>query len=110
MIENQVKIKVNRLNFIINIIIIKLCMTLPCKKKKKNIQWKFCWNFKLKLTETINSQAIQEVDECVSALDQQVWRNWALHHFLTNGHSAVNGCRQNGAVQTANKNITTIHK
>ncbi len=52
MIENQVKIKVNRLNFIINIIIVKLCMTLPCKKKKKHsmeillkLQIKINWNY-----------------------------------------------------------------
>ncbi len=26
---------------------------------------------------------------------EQIWRNFALHHLLTNGSSAVNGCRQN---------------
>ncbi len=26
---------------------------------------------------------------------EQIWRNLVLHHFLTNGSSAVNGCRQN---------------
>ncbi len=26
---------------------------------------------------------------------EQIWRNWALYHLLTNGSSAVNGCRQN---------------
>ncbi len=52
MIENQVKIKVNRVNFIINIIIIiKLFMTLPCKKKKHSmeillkLQIKINWNY-----------------------------------------------------------------
>ncbi len=59
---------------------------------------KFYWNFKLKLAETTHSQAIQEVVECVSSLDQQIWRNWELHHLLTSGSSAVNGCRQNGAI------------
>ncbi len=39
-------------------------------------------------------QAIQDVDEFVSSLEQ-VWRNVALHHLLISGCSAVNGCRQN---------------
>ncbi len=26
---------------------------------------------------------------------EQIWKNLALHHLLTNGSSAVNGCRQN---------------
>ncbi len=39
-------------------------------------------------------QAIQDVDEFVSS-SEQIWRNVALHHLLTNGSSAVNGCRQN---------------
>ncbi len=39
-------------------------------------------------------QAIQDVDDFVSSLEQ-VWRNVALHHLLTSGCSAVNGCRQN---------------
>ncbi len=26
---------------------------------------------------------------------EQIWRNVAFHHLLTNGSSAVNGCRQN---------------
>ncbi len=38
--------------------------------------------------------AIQDVDEFVSSLEQ-IWRNLAFHHLLTNGSSAVNGCRQN---------------
>ncbi len=36
-------------------------------------------------------QAIQ--DELVSS-SEEIWRN-VLHHLLTNGSSAVNGCRQN---------------
>ncbi len=27
--------------------------------------------------------------------EEQIWRYVALHHLLTNGSSAVNGCRQN---------------
>ncbi len=41
-----------------------------------------------------NPQAIQDVDEFVSS-SEQIWRNVALHHLLTNESSAVNGCRQN---------------
>ncbi len=37
---------------------------------------------------------IQDIDEFVSS-SEQIWRNVALHHLLTNGSSAVNGCRQN---------------
>ncbi len=44
--------------------------------------------------EISHPQAIQDVDEVVSSL-QQVWRNLALNHLLTNGSSAVNGCCQN---------------
>ncbi len=39
-------------------------------------------------------QFIQDVDEFVSS-SEQIWRNLALYHLLTNGSSAVNGCRQN---------------
>ncbi len=39
-------------------------------------------------------KAIQDVDEVVYSL-QQFWRNLALNHLLTNGSSAINGCRQN---------------
>uniref|UniRef100_A0A672LYZ1 NudC domain-containing protein 3 n=2 Tax=Sinocyclocheilus grahami TaxID=75366 RepID=A0A672LYZ1_SINGR len=37
---------------------------------------------------------VREMDEFVSSSDQ-IWRNASLHHSLTNGSSAVNGCRQN---------------
>ncbi len=36
-------------------------------------------------------QAIQDVDEFVSS-SEEIWRNIAVHHLLTN---EVNGCRQN---------------
>ncbi len=48
-----------------------------------------------------------DVDEFVSS-SEQILRNLALHHLLTNGSSAVNGCRQNDGSK-ADKNIT-IHK
>ncbi len=41
----------------------------------------------------------------VSSLEK-FWRNVALHNLLTNGSSAVNGCRQN---ESPDKNITVIH-
>ncbi len=46
------------------------------------------------LPNQFHPQAIQDVDEFVSALEQ-IWRNLALNHLLTSGSSAVNGCRQN---------------
>ncbi len=46
-----------------------------------------CW-------QCTHPQAIQDEDEFVSSREQ-IWRNVALHHLLTNGSSAVNGCRQN---------------
>ncbi len=49
-------------------------------------------------------RAIQDVEEFVSSWDQ-IWRNIALHYLLTNGSSAVNGCRQNESKQLI-KNIT----
>ncbi len=52
----------------------------------------------------IYTQVIQDVDEFVSS-SEQIWINLAFHHLLTNGSSAVNGCRQNES-----KNITIIHK
>ncbi len=62
---------------------------------------KICW----KCTRT---QVIQDVDEFVSS-SEQIWRNVALHHLLTDGPSAVNGCRQN---ESPNSwwNIIIIHK
>ncbi len=48
---------------------------------------KICW-------KCTNPQTIQDVDECVSS-SEYIWRNLALEHLLTNGSSAVNGCRQN---------------
>ncbi len=42
----------------------------------------------------IYPQVIQDVDEFVSS-SEQIWINLAFHHLLTNGSSAVNGCRQN---------------
>ncbi len=48
---------------------------------------KICW-------KCTRSQAIQDVDEFFFS-SEQIWRNWALYHLLTNGSSAVNGCCQN---------------
>ncbi len=37
----------------------------------------------------------QEKLESDVSSSEQIWKNVALHHLLTNGSSAVNGCRQN---------------
>ncbi len=44
-----------------------------------------------------------DVDEFVSS-SEEIWRNLALHHLLTNGSSAVNGCRQNERTKQLIKN------
>ncbi len=53
-------------------------------------------------------QAIQDVDEFVSSWEQ-IWRNLALHHLLTMDPLQWMGAVRRG-VQTADKNITIIHK
>ncbi len=50
-----------------------------------HLKMKHLWTF-------CHPRAIQ--DEFVSS-SEQIWRNLAFHHLLTNGSSAVNGCRQN---------------
>ncbi len=40
--------------------------------------------------QVMHPQTIQDVSS-----SEQIWRNVALHHCLSNGSSAVNGCRQN---------------
>ncbi len=44
-------------------------------------------------------QFIQDVDEFVSS-SEQIWRNLVLLYLLTNGSSAVNGCRQNESLNS----------
>ncbi len=46
----------------------------------------------------IHPQVIQDVEEFVSS-SERIWRNLTLHHLLTSGSSAVNGCRQNESKQ-----------
>ncbi len=46
---------------------------------------KICWEF-------THPRDIQDVEEFVSS-SEQIWRNVALHLLLSNGCSAVNGCR-----------------
>ncbi len=57
-----------------------------CLKAIAHPKMKICKNF-------TQPQAILNVDEFVSS-SEHFWRN-ILHHLLTNGSSAVNGCRQN---------------
>ncbi len=40
----------------------------------------------------------------MSLFHHQIWRNVSLHHCLSNGCSAVNGCRQNESL------IKTVHQ
>ncbi len=54
-----------------------------------------------------SSQAFQVVEEFLSS-SEQIWRNWALHHLLTNTLQWMNRCRQNESKQPI-KNITVIH-
>ncbi len=52
--------------------------------------------------------AIRDVDEFVSS-SEQIWRNVALHHLLSSGSSAVNGCRIRGEICT-NQALFTSEK
>ncbi len=61
---------------------------------------------KFKFAEIV-LKAIQDVDEFVSS-SEQIWRNLALHHLLTNGSSAVNGCRQNESPNRADKSTAPL--
>ncbi len=74
--------------------------SLFCSQSMSSHQNEDCWTL-------THSQTIQHEDFVSSS--EQIWRNLALHHLLTNGPSAVNGCRQNES-QTADKNIKIIHK
>ncbi len=79
--------------------------------KFKTINYIYIYDLHLKKCFTqifAHPQTIQEVDEFVSS-SEQMWRNLALHHLLTNDSSVVNGCRQKEWVQTSYKNITIIH-
>ncbi len=60
------------------------------KKVNKGIvhpKMKICWRWS-------HPHAIQDVDKFVSS-SEKIWRNLVSLHLLTNGSSAVNGCRQN---------------
>ncbi len=54
-----------------------------------------CWN-----VLTLRSSEIR-----MSLFLHQIWRNVSLHHCLSNGCSAVNGCRQNESPRILAKNI-----
>ncbi len=56
-------------------------------KERFTQKWQTSW-------KCTHSQALPDVDEFVSSL-KHIRKNAALHHLLTNGSSAVNGCRQN---------------
>ncbi len=65
---------------------------LPSVRDLKKHNFKESFTQKWAFAE--NVLTIQDVDEFVSS-SEQICRNVALHHFLTSGCSAVNGCRQN---------------
>ncbi len=79
--------------FLSSIINIKLYIWK--KKLKEQFTQKWKWT---------HSQVIHDADEFVS-LSEQIWRNLALHLLLSNGSSAVNGCRQN---ESPNLSILSI--
>ncbi len=66
--------------------------TFWCTKFSRNKILKKGFTEKLKFAENF-AQPIKDVDEFISSLEE-LWRN-LLHHFLTIGSSAENGCRQN---------------
>ncbi len=89
--------------------------------KLKNLQYRLITN-KVSIINIVNPtwvkkhiltwkcpQAIQDVDELVSS-SEQIWRNVALYHLLTNGSSAVNGCRQNHHNNPQVIHTTQIHQ
>ncbi len=59
---------------------------------------KICWTFTYP----------QDIQNMRVTSSQQIWRNFAFHHLLTSGSSAVNGCRQ--IESPVDKNRTIIHK
>ncbi len=71
------------MQYIPQCIAFNLRMVHPHQKNWGEISWK-----------CTHPQSIQAVDEFVSWLEQ-IWGNVAFHHLLSNGSSAVNGCRQN---------------
>ncbi len=52
----------------------------------------------------------QDVDEFSIFIITDLEKLHAKHHLLTNGSSGVNGLPSEWEVQTADKNITIIHK
>ncbi len=72
------------------------------KQKVELNKWK-SWSYTSHLKEQFicwkctHTRAIQDVDEFDSSSDQK--KCGALNHLLSNGSSAVNGCRQNESKQ-----------
>ncbi len=55
-------------------------------------------HFRLRIPKTYYvKQIVSKLCSLNGALSEQIWRNVALHHFLTNGYSDVNGCCQNSS-------------
>jgi len=47
-------------------------------------------------------QAIQDINEFACS-SEKIWKKFTLHHLLTSGSSAVNGCRQNESLINASQ-------
>ncbi len=54
------------------------------------------------------TEAIQDVAEFFAS-SERIWRNLALHHLLTNGSFAVNGCRQTKQLIKTSQNTSNPH-
>ncbi len=50
---------------------------------------------KIKMYLSIYSSSGHPRSRWVNSSSEQIWINLLLHHLLTNGSSAINGCRQN---------------
>ncbi len=77
-----------------SIIKINNCVWVFFWRKKWSQVWNNTWVNKL--WQNVPFWVNSCVNEFVSS-SKQIWRNLALHHLLTNGFSAVNGCLQNGS-------------
>ncbi len=71
-------------------------------KEQFTKKWKFAKT--LLYTSTLRPAEMQ-----VSLFLLHIWRNSALNHLLSNGCSAVNGCRQNESPNSWSKKSQVIH-
>ncbi len=72
------------------------------------ISVKICLTPQKNLLKCTHLQAIQDVDEFVLLDLEKV--SITVHHLLTNGSSAVNGCRQNKSTNPQVIHMTPVHQ